>query len=79
MTITHEVKAAAADWLIQLETTESIDALWPAFRDWLDRDPDHKVAYLRIERAWHALDGLLSLCSAEESAQADLVFSDDRD
>lgn len=52
------VRAAAARWLIELESAESIDAIWPRFDAWLREDPSHEEAYLRIERTWRALDGL---------------------
>ena len=52
------VRAAAARWLIELESAESIDAIWPRFDAWLREDPEHQKTYIRIERTWRALDGL---------------------
>jgi ferric-dicitrate binding protein FerR (iron transport regulator) len=55
---TSRVRAAAARWLIELESAESIGAIWPQFDAWLREDPEHQKTYIRIERTWRALDGL---------------------
>ena len=60
-----DVKAAASKWLIELETAPSIEAIWPEFQAWLLQDPEHKEMYLRLERAWHALDGLKTVGSED--------------
>lgn len=61
------VRAAAARWLIELESAESIDAIWPQFDAWLREDPSHRKAYLRIERTWRALDDLRTAWPEEEA------------
>lgn len=60
MTISNAIKEAAADWLVELETAETVDKIWPAFQAWLHQNPEHELAYLQLERAWHALDGFLA-------------------
>lgn len=61
------VRAAAARWLIELESAESVDAIWPQFDAWLREDPSHQKAYLRIERTWRALDGLRTAWPEEKT------------
>ena len=62
------VRAAAARWLIELESAESIDAIWPQFDAWLCEHPSHRKAYLRIERTWCALDDLRTAWPEEETS-----------
>ena len=64
------MRAAAAKWLIELESAESIDAIWPEFDAWLREDPEHKKTYLRIERTWRALDDLRTAWPEQETKQA---------
>lgn len=61
----RRIRREAARWLVELDTTEEIEALWPAFEAWL-QPPEHRAAYLRLERAWRAMEALrpvfLRLC-----------------
>ena len=74
MTISNATKEAAADWLVELETAESVGEIWPDFQAWIQQNPEHEAAYLQLERAWHALDGLLSGSSVEGVAGSNLAF-----
>jgi ferric-dicitrate binding protein FerR (iron transport regulator) len=59
-----EIKAEAARWLIEIETTADPATAWPAFEAWLRQDEEHRRAYERVERAWRTLEGLKSFYSA---------------
>ena len=63
------MRAAAAKWLIELESAESIDAIWPEFDTWLRENPEHQKTYLRIERTWRALDDLRKAWPEQETKQ----------
>lgn len=65
----RRIRAAASKWLIELETAPSVEAIWPQFQAWLREDPEHKIVYLRMERAWHALDVLRYSCPGEGSRE----------
>jgi ferric-dicitrate binding protein FerR (iron transport regulator) len=64
------MRAAAAKWLIELESAESIDAIWPEFDAWLRENPEHQKTYLRIETTWRALDDLRTAWPEQETKQA---------
>ena len=68
--INSRMREAAAKWLIELESAESIDAIWPEFDAWLRENPEHQKTYLRIERTWRALDDLRTAWPEQETKQA---------
>lgn len=68
--IAPEIKAAACRWLVELETAESLDEIWPKFQSWLQLSSEHEAAYLRVEEAWHALESLRHMCPKEGTAEA---------
>lgn len=55
------IKAEAARWLIELDTAEDTETLWPAFEAWLQKDAEHRSAYARAERTWRTLEELRRL------------------
>lgn len=55
------IKAEAARWLIELDTAEDTETLWPAFEAWLQKDAEHRCAYVRAERTWRTLEELRHL------------------
>lgn len=58
-----QLKAEAARWLIEIETTADPATVWPAFEAWLRQDEEHRKAYVRVEQAWRTLEGLRSVYS----------------
>lgn len=65
------IKAEAARWLIEIETTADPAAVWSAFEVWLEQDEEHRRAYVRVERAWRTLEGLRSIyCAGALSSPA---------
>ena len=63
-----KVKSEATRWLIELETSDEIETHWPAFEEWLDRDPEHRRTYVRVERAWRILDEVLRMSLKDEKS-----------
>jgi len=43
---------AAAEWLVELKTSNDIEALWPAFLAWLQAAPENHPTYLQLEEVW---------------------------
>jgi ferric-dicitrate binding protein FerR (iron transport regulator) len=59
--IAKHIKKKAAEWLVELDTTEEIEKVWPAFEDWLDETPEHRTAFQRMEQAWTSVGELAFL------------------
>jgi len=68
-----KVDAAAAQWLIELETADRIEQLWPDFQVWLAQDPRHRAAFLRVEEAGRRLDALRYLRPSGKAVNPDLL------
>jgi ferric-dicitrate binding protein FerR (iron transport regulator) len=51
-----EIRAAAAYWLIELDTAEHIEEVFPEFEKWVAQSAEHRDAYRKVERAWRALE-----------------------
>src|SRR5882762_9244737 len=64
--MSSRIRAEAARWLIELDTAEDTERLWPEFESWLQRDPEHRRAYVCTERTWRALGKLRSVRSTEK-------------
>lgn len=43
-------------WLLELELSEGVERTFDSFDSWLDKHPQHRAAFLRLEHAWNALD-----------------------
>lgn len=52
------IRCEAARWIVELDTAEKIEDLWPQFELWLNEKPEHRAAFLRVERGWRALEDL---------------------
>lgn len=51
-----EADRRAAHWVARLEGRPLDDAERDAFRDWLEADPDHRLAFEEAHSAWRSLD-----------------------
>ena len=58
----------ALRWLVQIQTSRSIDHLWPAFEAWLLGDRRNRAAFMQASRAWSQWDRLGTLLSKEGGA-----------
>jgi ferric-dicitrate binding protein FerR (iron transport regulator) len=48
--IPAEVMREAAKWFYELETTDNLDRIWPAFDDWFEASETHRDAYEVVRR-----------------------------
>ena len=48
----NDTRLKAAEWLVELKTSDDIDALWPAFHAWLQEAPENQSVYLELESVW---------------------------
>lgn len=51
-----DVDRRAAHWVARLDGRPLDDAERAAFRDWLEADPDHRLAFEEAHSAWRSLD-----------------------
>ena len=52
------VSSEATEWVIKIQTSGSVDELWPAFEAWLYGDQAHWNAFVQAQDAWQRLDWL---------------------
>ena len=62
------VASEALQWVIWIQTSRSIDRLWPTFENWLEADRENWAAYLRARRQWSRWDRLEALLSKDRRA-----------
>jgi transmembrane sensor len=60
MATAQDIESTASEWLVRLETDASAEVR-SEFDRWLEADPRHKAAYLRLERGWRRADRLKNL------------------
>ena len=66
------INEAAAIWLLRLEASASRE-LQEDFQKWLDEEPRHRVAYLRLRFAWHTTETFRLFRPADGSVDEDLI------
>jgi transmembrane sensor len=79
MTTASEIEAAAAEWLVRLDSHDDAAGPPAEFIAWCDRDPRHRAAYLRLEAAWRRADRLKSLRALDKPIDVDLLSSASRE
>jgi transmembrane sensor len=67
-----EISDAAAEWLIRLEGQTSPD-IWETFQTWMDADPRHRAAFVRLRVAWNRVDQLKNVRPVDGTIDADLL------
>lgn len=67
-----DIPDAAAQWLIRLEGQASAQ-IWAAFEGWMDGDPRHRAAFIRLRVAWNRADMLKSMRPLDGTIDADLL------
>ncbi|HEY3784277.1 MAG TPA: FecR domain-containing protein [Steroidobacteraceae bacterium] len=72
MSAADRISDEAADWLIRLETA-STPGLWDGMQAWLDADPRHRAAFVRIRVAWHRVDALKNMRPLDGTVDSDLL------
>jgi ferric-dicitrate binding protein FerR (iron transport regulator) len=66
------INEAAAIWLLRLEASAS-PQLQKDFQKWLDEEPRHKAAFLRLRFAWHTSEKFRLFRPADGSVDEDLI------
>lgn len=46
----------AAEWLVELYTSDNISPILPKFTRWLDEAPEHRREYIYLEDLWRTMD-----------------------
>jgi transmembrane sensor len=67
-----EISDAAAEWLIRLEGQTSPE-IWDSFQSWIDGDPRHRAAFVRLRVAWNRIDLLKNVRPLDGTIDADLL------
>ncbi|HWM68492.1 MAG TPA: DUF4880 domain-containing protein [Steroidobacteraceae bacterium] len=66
------INEAAAIWLLRLEAAAS-PQLRKDFQQWLDEEPRHKAAFLRLRLAWYTSEKFRLFRPADGSVDEDLM------
>lgn len=72
MPTASEISDTAAEWLIRLEGQTNPE-LWDTFQTWLDQDPRHRAAFVRLRVAWNRVDQLKTLRPTDGTIDSDLL------
>lgn len=75
MSSASDIADAAAAWLVRLEgrTTPEI---WDEFQSWVDENPRHRAAFIRLRVAWNRVDLLKNMRPMDGTIDADLLAQD---
>ncbi|WP_375203511.1 FecR family protein [Hyphococcus sp.] len=65
------VDAVAASWLAQLDGGDLSPADMAAFREWLNRSPEHRETLARMARVWSGLDAVIEARLEKAFAEAE--------
>jgi len=66
------INEAAANWLLRLEASASPE-LRQDFQKWLDEEPRHKAAFIRLKFAWYTSEKFKFFRPADGSVDEDLI------
>jgi ferric-dicitrate binding protein FerR (iron transport regulator) len=66
------INEAAAIWLLRLEASACAQ-LRKDLQKWLDEEPRHKAAFLRLRLAWHTSEKFRLFRPADGSVDEDLI------
>lgn len=72
MSTADKISEEAAQWLIRLEGAASAE-LWDGLQRWLDADPRHHAAFVRLRVAWNRVDVLKNMRPLDGTIDADLL------
>jgi transmembrane sensor len=67
-----EISDTAAEWLIRLEGQTSPE-IWDAFQSWMDSNPRHRAAFVRLRVGWNRVDLLKNMRPVDGTIDADLL------
>ncbi|MBS0421991.1 MAG: FecR/PupR family sigma factor regulator [Proteobacteria bacterium] len=66
------INEAAAIWLLRLEASGSAE-LRKKFQIWLDAEPRHRAAFIRLSLAWYASETFRLFRPADGRVDEDLI------
>jgi ferric-dicitrate binding protein FerR (iron transport regulator) len=66
------INEAAARWLLRLEESDS-PQLRQDFQKWLNEEPRHRAAFLRLESAWYTSEKLRLFRPHDGRVDEDLI------
>jgi len=66
------IDAAAASWLSKVDASASA-VVWKDLQQWLDADPRHRAAFVRLRCAWARTDKLMLLRPPDGRVDKDLL------
>ncbi len=72
MSKASDISDAAAQWLVRLEGQTSPE-IWDCFQAWMDLDPRHRAAFIRLRVAWNQVDVLKNMRPVDGTIDADLL------
>jgi len=72
MTKASDIHDSAAQWLIRLEGPTAPDT-WDALQAWMDEDPRHRAAFIRLRVAWNRVDRLKNMRPVDGTINSDLL------
>jgi len=72
MSKASDISDAAAQWLVRLEGQTS-PQIWDGFQEWMDLDPRHRAAFIRLRVAWNHVDLLKNMRPVDGTIDADLL------
>ena len=70
--IAAAIEKSAAIWVLRLEGSASAE-LRKDFQKWLDEEPRHKSAFVRLRLAWYKSEKFRLLRPADGSVDEDLI------
>jgi ferric-dicitrate binding protein FerR (iron transport regulator) len=66
------INETAANWLLRVEASTSAE-LREGLQKWLDAEPRHRAAFIRLRCAWHRTDKLRLLRPSDGRVDEDLL------
>jgi ferric-dicitrate binding protein FerR (iron transport regulator) len=72
MSAAEPINEAAAIWLLRLDAAPSA-AVVELFQEWLEADPRHRAAYVRLRFAWYFSETLRVFQPIDGSVDEDLI------
>jgi transmembrane sensor len=72
MSKASDISDAAAEWLIRIEGQTS-PGTWDALQAWMDENPRHRAAFIRLRVAWNRVDRLKNMRPVDGTINSDLL------
>jgi len=68
-----QIEQEAATWIVRLDLSAAADRNRKAHAAWLEENPRHRAAYLRLSLAWKRADVIRRLARVGEEPDPDLL------